>query len=437
MKKTLLLIVLIGSMLLGCSNTENSKSELLNSKVEIKASKTEYRDCKLLYRNTKIDIGDFYISAYKIKQKEWNFYFPEKKVKGDDKAPVIVKNIKDIQEFCNRKSLAEGYIPVYENGKINPRANGYRLPTQEEIFYAYIYKETGISYAEGKSANYYLGDEDFGKESIDPKTLGINCGTSIADSISNKEYFRTEFKDDFKEEFFAIKEINQGKIKKRAIKEKTFDLYTGLYSGIEEYRTIKDGGLDEVYEGTTNFTYFNFRIARNLGIENEYCYSLDKMIDTYSIYKDEINGINIAYPEGWGITKFTNSSIKIRNSIKKTDPTSIDYKGNLYFLPLYNGKGALYKYGYFVYQYTVKKDETVENIAAKLWKEIGAKEPFFNFFKENDKYYFMLKKEEKNEEICFILKNNKLYELSFSTYNGKTVFPEELKKILIDKIYIE
>jgi hypothetical protein len=435
MKKIILIIIVINLLTTGCSNSKEKSK--INVPIGIEA-KTEYKG-KLLYRNTIIKLEPYYLSTHKVKIEEWNAIMPDKKFKGTSNAPVVVKNMKDIQEYCNKRSLREGLIPAYENGKLNVYSNGYRLPKEEEIYYAYKYN-IGHSETEGSSLSISDTNNTMG---FDDEEISINnatFGESFASSGNeNLGEFLIEFNDNEKEEFIKKKQINQNRIKEQIVRNKDFNnIYNGLYSEIEENRVLKDGGLDEIVENDNTFVNTSFRVAKNLGTESESTYSIYKnQNNTFSVSEDKINGINLAYPEGWGISKFMETGIKIRNSAKKTNPSLQDYKGKIFFLPLYNGTGYLYKFGYYVYPYSLKKDDTVEDLADKLWKEIGSKEKFSNYFKTDNKYYFMLKSEIKNEEIFFIWKDNKLYEFSFSTINMKTEFPEELKKILIEKIFIQ
>lgn len=83
----------------------------------------------------------FLMSKYLVTQKEYTEIMGKNPSnhKGDN---LPVENISwyDAIEYCNKKSLKEGLQPVYiiagENTKIDLTKNGYRLPTEEEWFYA-------------------------------------------------------------------------------------------------------------------------------------------------------------------------------------------------------------------------------------------------------------------------------------------------------------
>lgn len=407
-KIIILMLIFSISVISGCQN--NEKKENKTAIIVNETSSQSVYSGFLKYRNILIKLEPYEIMDHKVKIAEYNLLMSDKQLKGDINYPAIVKDIKLIYEYANRKSLSEGLIPVYENGKINNMASGYRLPLPEEIYFAYNFAKEN--------------DGNFEMETIGEEEKNINKKEKIV-----------EFLDEEKLQFEKIKSENQEKIKLRAMKSKKYDLYSGTYFGIENKRTLKEGGLDEVTEGGGLNQNFGFRLVKNLSFNNEREYSIDVTNIKYSVYQNEDDKLSFIYPENWGITYFVNSNYKIRNSLKKTDPTVYHPKGVCFYLPQPDGKNFLYRFSYYVYEFNIKEND-VEKIKEKLSKETGIKE-FFNYFKENEKYYFMVKSDIKNEEVFFIVKNNKCLEISFATCNSKTVFPKEIKESIIEKLYIE
>ena len=116
----------------------------------IDAERIKYNDYPLVLKKRKLLISEnfvnvdnkFWINKYQVTQKEYSLVMGKNPshFKGD-KLPVEQVSLYDAIEYCNKKSIKEGFEPVYtitgnQSISIDRTKNGYRLPTEEEWKYA-------------------------------------------------------------------------------------------------------------------------------------------------------------------------------------------------------------------------------------------------------------------------------------------------------------
>ncbi|WP_299435524.1 formylglycine-generating enzyme family protein [uncultured Aquimarina sp.] len=153
--RRILLYFFVGVLYMFNSCDEEKTKRVFNDDlILVKGGTFINKESNLYQKNA--HVKDFYLSKNEVTQKEWVEIMGNNpsRFKGDS-LPVEMVSWYDCVEFCIRKSIKRGLLPYYkiykdsidkfntsEFDKIkwlvkkNPKANGYRLPTEIEWEYA-------------------------------------------------------------------------------------------------------------------------------------------------------------------------------------------------------------------------------------------------------------------------------------------------------------
>jgi len=157
MKKFLMLLFIFAALAAfgGCANSVYTPTIASDGLILVKGGSFKNTNSNLY--GSGATVRDFYIGQYEVTQKEWLDVMGgdnPAEFQADDQ-PIENVSWYDCVEYCNERSVKEGYTPFYNIDKqtqdpnnlaaddnikwtvtTNPSANGYRLPTEVEWEYA-------------------------------------------------------------------------------------------------------------------------------------------------------------------------------------------------------------------------------------------------------------------------------------------------------------